>query len=56
MNSAGQFGGFLCTVLFGYIVDRYGDYNAPLLVIAAMLLISAYLFSRIDPEARLFAH
>lgn len=49
MNSAGQFGGFLCTVLFGYIVDRSGNYNAPLFVIAAMLLISACLFWRIDP-------
>ena len=55
MNSAGQFGGFLCTILFGYIVDHYGDYNAPLFVIAAMLLTSAFLFSRIDRERPLFA-
>jgi MFS family permease len=55
MNSAGQFGGFLCTVLFGYIVDRYGNYNAPLFVIAAMLMISACLFSRIDPTRPLSA-
>ena len=55
MNSAGQFGGFLCTILFGYIVDHYGDYNAPLFVIAAMLLTSALLFSRIDATRPLFA-
>lgn len=55
MNSAGQFGGFLCTILFGYIVDHYGDYNAPLFVIAAMLLTSAFLFSRIDATRPLFA-
>lgn len=54
MNSAGQFGGFLCTVLFGYIVGRYGNYNIPLLVIAGMLLISAFLFSRIDAARPLF--
>lgn len=50
MNTAGQAGGFLCTVLFGYIVGHTGSYNAPLLVIAAMLAISAILFSRIDPS------
>lgn len=55
MNSAGQFGGFLCTILFGYIVHHYGDYDAPLFVIAGMLLISAFLFSRINPEIPLFA-
>lgn len=55
MNSAGQFGGFLCTVLFGYLVQSYGNYNAPLLVIAAMLLVSAFLFSRIDATHPLFS-
>lgn len=50
MNSAGQFGGFLCTVLFGYIVSMSGSYHLPLIVIAAMLALSAVLFSRIDPS------
>jgi len=48
MNTAGQVGGFLCTVLFGYIVHLTGSYNAPLWLIAAMILISAAIFSRID--------
>jgi MFS family permease len=55
MNTAGQLGGFLCTVLFGYIVSFTGSYDAPLLVIAAMLALSALLFSRIDPARPLFA-
>jgi MFS transporter, ACS family, glucarate transporter len=49
MNSAGQLGGFLCTVAVGYIV-RAAGYSAALCVIAAMLAVSTVLFSRIDPE------
>ena len=49
MNTAGNIGGFICTVLFGYIVKSFGSYSAPLFVIAVMLMISAVLFSRIDP-------
>jgi MFS family permease len=48
MNTAGQAGGFLCTVLFGYIVEYTGSYDLPLWLIAAMVLISAVIFSRID--------
>lgn len=48
MNTAGQLGGFLCTVLFGYIVSLTGSYHLPLIVIAAMLAVSALLFARID--------
>jgi ACS family glucarate transporter-like MFS transporter len=49
MNMSGQFGGFLCTVLFGSVVERSRSYHTPLFLIALMLLISAFLFSRIDP-------
>jgi MFS family permease len=49
MNTAGQAGGFVCTVLFGYLVAESGDYNVPLFVIAAMVLLSAALFWQIDP-------
>ena len=48
MNTAGQAGGFLCTVLFGYIVEATGSYDAPLWFIAGMVLIAAFVFSRID--------
>jgi MFS transporter, ACS family, glucarate transporter len=53
MNMAGQFGGFTCTVLFGYVVQHSGSYQAPLYLIALMLLISAVLFSMIDPTRTL---
>jgi MFS transporter, ACS family, glucarate transporter len=49
MNTAGQLGGFICTIVFGYIVGYFNDYNMPLFVIAFMLLFSAVMFSLIDP-------
>ena len=48
MNTAGQAGGFLCTVMFGYIVHATGSYNLPLWFIAGMVLASALLFTQID--------
>jgi MFS transporter, ACS family, glucarate transporter len=48
MNTAGQAGGFLCTVLFGYIVRATGSYDLPLFFIAGMVLVSAAIFSQID--------
>jgi nitrate/nitrite transporter NarK len=55
MNSAGQFGGFVCSVLFGYLARATGSYDAPLFVIAALVLLSAALFSRLDPTRPLIA-
>ncbi len=49
MNSVVQVGGFLSAVLFGYLVRGFSSYNAPLFVIAPMMLIAAVLFGRIDP-------
>jgi predicted MFS family arabinose efflux permease len=49
MNSIVQVGGFLSAILFGHMVGGSGDYNAPLFVIAPMILAGAVLFSRIDP-------
>ncbi len=48
MNTAGQAGGFLATVGFGYVVQTTGSYNAPLFVIAGMVAVAALLFSRVD--------
>jgi nitrate/nitrite transporter NarK len=48
MNSFGHIGGALCSVLFGHIVERFGSYNAPLVVIAGMVLTAAVLFAFID--------
>ncbi len=48
MNTSGQLGGLLCTVLFGYMVHATGNYNLPVRVVALMVLLSAIVFSRID--------
>ena len=48
MNTAGNLGGFVCAIVFGYLVKYTENYNFPLYVIAGMLLISAFLFSRLD--------
>jgi MFS transporter, ACS family, glucarate transporter len=48
MNTAGNLGGWVCTVLFGYAVKATGDYNLPLRGVAGMVLVAAVLFSRVD--------
>lgn len=53
MNTAGQAGGVLCTLVFGYIVAASGNYELPLQVVAAMVLIAAVVFSRVDCTAGL---
>jgi MFS family permease len=50
MNSAGLAGGFVCTVLFGYLVRATGSYRAPLSAVAAMVMLSAILVTLIDPN------
>jgi MFS transporter, ACS family, glucarate transporter len=54
MNMAGQVGSFLSSVLFGYMVEWFGnDYNKALIPLASMLLVSSFLFTRIDPTQQL---
>lgn len=48
MNTAGQFGGFVCAVLFGYVVKATNNYQQPLWIVAGMVLIASLLFTRID--------
>lgn len=47
MNTAGQAGGLLCTVLFGYVVAATGDYNLPIRAVALMVLVAAVLFAQV---------
>jgi len=54
MNTAGQLGGFICTLVFGYAVAYFDSYNAPLFGIAGMLALAAFLFSKIDATRPLF--
>lgn len=48
MNTAGNLGGWVCALVFGYVVKATGNYNLPLQMIAAMVLVAALLFARVD--------
>lgn len=54
MNTAGQLGGFVCSVVFGYMVEATNNYQQPVWMIAGMVLAAAALFTRIDATKRLF--
>jgi nitrate/nitrite transporter NarK len=48
MNTAGNLGGFICTVVIGYMIAGTGSYDLPLRGVAAMVLIAGLLFAVID--------
>ena len=50
MNTAGNLGGWVCALLFGYVVQDTRSYNLPLRVVASMVLIAALLFSQVKSE------
>jgi nitrate/nitrite transporter NarK len=53
MNTAGQAGGVLCTLAFGYIVGATGNYELPVRAVALMVLAAALVFACIDCTAGL---
>jgi len=48
MNTAGNLGGFVCTVVIGYVIAGTGSYDVPVQGVALMVLIAAGLFALID--------
>jgi predicted MFS family arabinose efflux permease len=48
MNTSAQVGGFISSLAFGYIVDRFGSYDAPFVPMAVVLGMGALLWLRID--------
>jgi ACS family glucarate transporter-like MFS transporter len=48
MNTAGNLGGFVCTVAIGYIIANTGNYDLPVQGVALMVLIAAGLFALVD--------
>src|SRR3546814_17431729 len=48
MNTDGNFGGFICTVVIGYVLAATGNYELTLQGVAAMVFIAAVLFVMID--------
>jgi len=55
MNTGSQIGSFVGSVAFGYLVDRFGNYDAPFIPMAGLLLIGTLLWFKIDPGERLIA-
>jgi nitrate/nitrite transporter NarK len=53
MNTAGNLAGVASTLIFGFIVQRSGSYDAVLVSMAAVLLVGAALWLRIDPTESL---
>jgi MFS family permease len=54
MNMAGQLGSFISSSSFGYVVIALGgNYNLAMLPLAGMTMVSAIVFSRIDPSVPL---
>jgi ACS family glucarate transporter-like MFS transporter len=52
-NTASQVGSLVSSVVFGYMVDRTGSYDAPFLPMAVLLAIGALLWLKIDPARQL---
>jgi MFS transporter, ACS family, glucarate transporter len=55
MNMIAQVGGLAGSVLYGYIVDRSGSYDAPFVPMAALLFIGAMLWLRVDASEKIGA-
>ena len=55
MNTSAQVGGLISTVAYGYIVERFGSYDAPFVPMAILLFIGALLWFRIDASTELSA-
>ena len=53
MNTTAQIGGLVGSVLYGYIVDRTGSYDAPFIPMAVLLLIGAGLWVNVDASREL---
>ncbi|MGE0815990.1 MAG: MFS transporter [Vicinamibacterales bacterium] len=48
MNTASQTGGFVGSVAYGYLVERYQSYDAPFVPMAAVLVVGALCWLRVD--------
>jgi predicted MFS family arabinose efflux permease len=53
MNTAAQVGGLVGSVAYGYIVEHFGNYDAPFAPMAALLFLGAVLWLRIDASKEL---
>ena len=50
MNTTGQVGSILSPVITGWIVYRFADWQMPLMIMGALYLLSAILWTQVDPR------
>ena len=55
LNTASQVGSLSSTLAFGYIVERFGNYNLPFIPMAALCLIGFLLWLKVDASRPLVA-
>jgi sugar phosphate permease len=55
MNTSAQVGGLVGSVLYGYIVERLGSYDAPFIPMATVLFVGALLWLKVDASEQLSA-
>ena len=55
LNTVGNAGSAFSTVVFGYMVADFGNYNAPFIPMILALTLGAILLMRVDPTHELFA-
>ena len=55
MNTSAQAGGLVASVAYGYIVERFGSYDAPFVPMAGLLFLGALLWLKIDASEDLNA-
>jgi hypothetical protein len=48
MNTAAALGGLASSLIFGYLIQQSGNYDAVLLSMAGLLVVGALLWLRID--------
>jgi len=56
MNTASQAGSLVSSLVFGYLIDRYGNYDLPFVLMAVLLFVGCYLWLTVDPTQRLAYH
>jgi predicted MFS family arabinose efflux permease len=52
-NAAAWIGGFVGSIAFGYIVELFRSYDVPFAPMAALLLLAAALWLRVDASQEL---
>jgi len=53
MNTSAQVGGLLSSVAYGYVVERFGGYDAPFVPMIVLLFLGALLWFKVDASNQL---